>query len=161
MLTGQHRALPKCVCQLDLISLGLPWHVISEILAPFVVCSSGLCAFPFLAHAIGETTEKANQDIPIRSAGMLSTSTHENKGVPAVTACAGSPARVHAPPSHVDTSGIDHDADRKPMRLQVMDLRKSEGVHVLRTTVSGSLLTQEDSSCFTVIWSPKGHFPFT
>lgn len=39
-------------------------------------------------------------------------------GVPAVTACAGFPDCVHALPSHVDTSRIDHDADRKLMRLQ-------------------------------------------
>lgn len=66
---------------------------------------TGLCALPLLAHATGETTAKPSQGVPTRSAGMLCASTHEAKGVWAVTIC--DPDGVCVLLFHVDTSTIE------------------------------------------------------
>lgn len=61
--------------------VGLPWHISLRVWL-LLLCVELDCDSPLLDHAIGETTAKANQDIPIRSAGMTSTSTHETKSGP-------------------------------------------------------------------------------
>lgn len=110
----------------------------SEVLSPFVVWCTGLCALPSLAHATGETTAKPSWGVLIRSAGLLCPSTHEAKGGLGCDCVSGSWWCLYA----FFSCGHKYNWIRcwqETWESSVFDLKQLEGTHILGTAVSGSV----------------------